>query len=564
MRQNPVIESLIQKKLVNLAIDQNTDTRAIDSQIEPGTYAIPVDVDSSQMEAVIESGEGRSFILFGPPGTGKSQTITNMIANALYHDRRVLFVAEKMAALEVVQRRLAKVGLDPFCLEMHSNKANKSHLLHQLQTALDITRIKTPEEYADESRRLFEQRNALNKQINLLHQPQLTGLSLYDYITRYLAINSSDSLEPTRQMTDGITQERITEYETLVLQLAPVLDLIGTPTTHPLFGLDVVDPSYQAQQQTAAMLQNASQLVPSAKSYIQALSDANGLSLPLSVKGLWLAERLTTALASVSYINGETLSIAQDPARLNPCRQIIATGKQRDAKAAQISAQYTPQILSLNVATLKDEWTKAIDKWFIPKYFAKRKVVKKMKAYRSDIKGGDMPGLITLLEEHQQLTAAVAAQQGNLTAVFGPLATAGAQQWDQMEHSLQQAPVIQAILNEAGTPTAYIPPLDSIASQRLNPVALKQLCALLNNATSYCAIDPRMSLDDVTTKIPIWLQNINTSRDWAQWCLRKRGTCHHLHRKWSRCHRSTRCDASRTLPSLIDVGDRWQPRPADV
>ena len=522
MRQNPVIESLIQKRLVNLGMEQATDTRAIDSQIEPGSYAIPVDVDSSQMEAVIESGEGRSFILFGPPGTGKSQTITNMIANALYHNRRVLFVAEKMAALEVVQKRLAKVGLDPFCLEMHSNKANKSHLLHQLQTALDITRIKTPEEYADESRRLFEQRNALNKQINLLHQPQPSGMSLYDYITRYLAINTADSLEPTQQMTNGISPERITEYETLVKQLAPVLDLIGTPPTHPLFGLEVVDPSYEAQQKTTAMLQNASQLVPSAKSYIQALSDANGLSLPLSVKGLWLTERLATALANVAYINGDTLSIAQDPARLTPCRQIIATGKQRDAKAAEISSQYTPQMLSMNVATLKEDWTKATNKWFIPRYFAKRKVVKKLKGFRSDIKSDDMPGLITLLEEHQQLAASVAAQQGNLTAVFGPLATPGAQQWDQMEYSLQQAPVIQAILSEAGTPTAYIPPLDSQASQRLNPVALKQLCSLLNSATSYCSIDPRMSLDDVSTKILTWIQQINMSRDWAQWCLRKR------------------------------------------
>ena len=521
MRQNPVIESLIQKRLVSL--DNNTtDTRAIDSQIAPSEYAIPVDVDSSQMEAVIESGEGRSFILFGPPGTGKSQTITNMIANALYHDRRVLFVAEKMAALEVVQRRLAKVGLGPFCLEMHSNKANKSHLLHQLQTALDITRLKNPEEYEEESRKLFEQRNALNKQINLLHQPQATGMSLYDYITRYLAINSADSLEPTRQMTEGITPERIAEYEALALQMAPVLDLIGTPTTHPLFGLEVVDPSYEAQQKTTAMLQNASQLVPSAKSYIQALSDANGLSLPLSVKGLWLAERLATALSSVSYINGDTLSIAQDPARLAPCRQIIATGKQRDAKAAEIASQYTPQMLTMDVGALKDDWTKATNKWFIPRFFAKRKVVKKVKGLYSGIKKKDMPGLIALLEEHQKLASAVAAQQGNLTAVFGPLANAGAQQWDKMEQSLQQAPVIQAILNEAGTPSAYTPPLDSLASQQLNPVALKQLCTLLNSATDFCAIDPRMSLDDVATKIPVWTQNINMSRDWAQWCLRKR------------------------------------------
>jgi len=524
MRKNPVIESLIQKRLVNMTggSDTSTDTRAIDSKIEPGHYAIPVDVDSSQLEAVIESGEGRSFILYGPPGTGKSQTITNMIANALYHNRRVLFVAEKMAALEVVQKRLAKIGLDPFCLEMHSNKANKSHLLHQLQTALDITRLKSSDEYAIESKRLFEQRHSLIHQINLLHKPQPSGMSLYDYITRYLAISSADSLTPTRQMTEGITGERITAFEQMVAQLAPVLDITGSPTTHPLFGLEISDPSYDAQQRTTATLQSASQLLPSAKSYVQALSDANGLSLPVSVQGLWLADRLGTALQNVSYINGETLSIAQDANRLNYCKNIIATGKQRDALAAQLSQQYTPQVLSLNAASLKASWTAATSKWFIPKFFAKRKVVKSLKGYRSDISAADVPVLISQAEEYQRLSSLIASEQGNLNTVFGPLATPGRQQWALMEQSLAQAPVIQSIIAEAGTPTAYIPPLDSQASQRLNPMALKQLCSLLSGASSYCAIDQRMSLDDVISRIPTWIQHIGKSRDWAQWCIRKR------------------------------------------
>ena len=182
MRRSPIIESLFQKHWVGEgdgqgsngpaarskvqegnaqdAVDES-DARYIDMNVEPNEFAIPVDVDSSQMEAVVESGEGRSFILYGPPGTGKSQTITNMIANALYHGRRVLFVAEKMAALEVVQKRLKKIGLDPFCLELHSNKVTKSHLLRQLPQTLDLTRIKDPEHYEQTSKELFEQRQQL-------------------------------------------------------------------------------------------------------------------------------------------------------------------------------------------------------------------------------------------------------------------------------------------------------------------------------------------------------------------------------------------------------------------
>ena len=74
-------------------------------------------------------------MLQGPPGTGKSQTITNLIAHAIAHGKRVLFVAEKAAALEVVQRRLAQVGLAPYVLELHSHKAGKQQVLDQLREA---------------------------------------------------------------------------------------------------------------------------------------------------------------------------------------------------------------------------------------------------------------------------------------------------------------------------------------------------------------------------------------------------------------------------------------------
>ena len=72
--------------------------------------------------------EGRNMVIQGPPGTGKSQTITNMIANAVGQGKKVLFVAEKMAALEVVKRRMDAINLGEACLELHSHKANKKEL----------------------------------------------------------------------------------------------------------------------------------------------------------------------------------------------------------------------------------------------------------------------------------------------------------------------------------------------------------------------------------------------------------------------------------------------------
>jgi hypothetical protein len=101
------------------------DTAPIDGIITPLALNHVVDADSSQAVAIAEAAGGRTLVVKGPPGTGKSQTITNIIAAAAAQGKKVLFVAEKMAALEVVHRRLKQVGLGPLTLELHSNKANK-------------------------------------------------------------------------------------------------------------------------------------------------------------------------------------------------------------------------------------------------------------------------------------------------------------------------------------------------------------------------------------------------------------------------------------------------------
>ena len=89
----------------------------------------PLPADSSQLAAVMAADEGHDFVLIGPPGTGKSQTITNLIAQCLSSGKSVLFVAEKTAALEVVYRRLKDRGMGDCCLELHSNKAERKTFL---------------------------------------------------------------------------------------------------------------------------------------------------------------------------------------------------------------------------------------------------------------------------------------------------------------------------------------------------------------------------------------------------------------------------------------------------
>lgn len=103
LTQNKVVSSLINGKIEWDVTAEEVDAAYMDRQLSPADIVLPIIADSSQLEAIYEAVHDKTFILHGPPGTGKSQTITNIIANALYKGKRVLFVAEKMAALSVVQ-----------------------------------------------------------------------------------------------------------------------------------------------------------------------------------------------------------------------------------------------------------------------------------------------------------------------------------------------------------------------------------------------------------------------------------------------------------------------------
>ncbi|NVM21222.1 MAG: DUF4011 domain-containing protein [Desulfobacterales bacterium] len=106
----------------------------------PGVERIPLILaaDGSQLSAIVDVVlNGKSLVIEGPPGTGKSQTISNLIAAALHEDKSILFVAEKKAALEVVRNRLDAHSLGDFCLELHSHKTQKGLLHADLAARLD-------------------------------------------------------------------------------------------------------------------------------------------------------------------------------------------------------------------------------------------------------------------------------------------------------------------------------------------------------------------------------------------------------------------------------------------
>lgn len=183
LKQNPVVKHLIDTPRETYPTKiEFVAPRSLDKSYAPEQIFCPLSADSSQLSAVIAAANGKDFILIGPPGTGKSQTIVNLIAHSLAENKTVLFVSEKIAALNVVYRRLCEVQLGDFCLEIHSNKARKLDVIQQLGSAWAAKGGIDGEEWKRKAQRLKLLRDQLNKFVTHLHCKRRNGLTVYDAI----------------------------------------------------------------------------------------------------------------------------------------------------------------------------------------------------------------------------------------------------------------------------------------------------------------------------------------------------------------------------------------------
>lgn len=227
LERNDIVRSLIKG-----AVDWDCK---IPDNVDTDEAYLPITVDASQLRAINMAANNVSFVLHGPPGTGKSQTITAMIANALTKGKTVLFVAEKMAALEVVQKRLEALGIGDFCLELHSNKATKKAVLDQLRKNLEIGVLGLRTEYDQKIDSIRQMKADLDAYVQKLHERRGFGKSvkelidLYEEIPDYsLEVRFSPDYVATLSQGDLDNQKRLLE------QLVATGNAIGHPNGHPL------------------------------------------------------------------------------------------------------------------------------------------------------------------------------------------------------------------------------------------------------------------------------------------------------------------------------------------
>lgn len=294
--------------------DKGFDERRIDEVLSARDLWHVMDADPSQIAVIEDVKAGRNLVVQGPPGTGKSQTITNLIAEALAAGKTVLFVSEKMAALDVVKSRLDAAGLGPFCLELHSRKANKKAVLVELQCSLGSKAAPSPGE------QLFDEHELLKRDLNRyafeLGTPigayGKTPYQLFGMRQAALAQLGENAVAPLIPDAASVAEADVLAGEKALRDLAYVMPLVHPAAAHPWRASRRSSMLPHEEEDVRAALKHAGDAVRSVADATSALAGCAGVREPRRLADLDSAIRAAELMASAVAPTESTLLLSAE------------------------------------------------------------------------------------------------------------------------------------------------------------------------------------------------------------------------------------------------------------
>lgn len=538
LRQNRVVRHLIDTPEQPFSQAEGVtfpDERELDRVYSPSDFVSLLPADSSQIAAILAASEGMDFVLVGPPGTGKSQTIANMIANCLAKGRTVLFVAEKTAALDVVYRRLREHGLGNLCIELHSNKADRKRFLAQLKAAWEHGSWIDDSEWVAVNERLKLHRDQLNAYVGALHKRYPNDWT--PYLAIGIALKGGDEFAPQlswpdRDAHDGASLRSLEE-------LARELGLIfGSVQRHP--ALDLVD----VQNWSSAWQESLTAASHSLLTATQQLQYE--VSNYLTVLGLHQREEASEQeLAALSNLasrlhdsRGRDITIAFDQ-DFDHLRGELADLKRsiegyREAERSTAASYPEGAVREIDIESLERHWREAEASLWPRSMLGKRRVRKALRSYAS--RGSADPARdLPALRRMRDCLARI-----DRTPLSGKrLPTNGlATDLTAVEEILDLASALRNALRLPGRSTdELLTMLRAIApSLRGNPEhevrlagdrLLKAIRSEDEARRTFCAIagkelQPSVGLRDIVERVTRLIESRNLLRDWAAWCSVRR------------------------------------------
>ncbi|MBB2147981.1 DUF3320 domain-containing protein [Pedobacter gandavensis] len=543
--RNKVVASLVSGKLEWQPEDNATLAEISDSLLHPAGVALPISTDSSQLQAIISSAQGKSFVLHGPPGTGKSQTITNIIANALYAGKKVLFVAAKKAALEVVEKRLESIGIGDFCLELHSNKSKKTAVLEQLKAATEIVRSNAPEHFSLEADRLFELRNEINVYVEALHRKYPFGFSLYELFSAYAQLEQQEQrVSFSHVEIEGVTPQRFSKWKDVLEEIQAAGNLIRHPKGHALELIDLMSYSpgfkLELKELLSKYLEELKLLL------IKKEESAQVLMLAGQVKTAAQEDAFADLLTILLDLPDFPASLLETDAFEQTLAQVVGIiehGVKRDFVSAELLRDFSRDVLTIPASKLLTDWNIADEKWFLPRWLAQRKMLKLLKGYSLSAKldKAEVPNLLIKVNEYQQEQGVIDSAV-YLEKLLGFLWLNGNPDWSALEvicKGLIQLNKLAAKLSGAAELKFWREQLANAFTEGSQlfftthkktfkdyVLQLRQVRITESSTQEKLGVNLLILKESVpvwnkyiSLKANSWLENIDDLKDWYNWCV---------------------------------------------
>ncbi len=510
----------------------------LDGKRPPEHDLAVVEADSSQLVAVQGAVDGNTFVLEGPPGTGKSQTITNLVAELLGRSQSVLFVAEKRAAVEVVKDRLDKVGLGSFCLDLHAHDATKLEVIQQIAAPLDLAKSPPSNELAKKGADLRKLRDELAIVWTSLHAPGPAGVSAWQAMSRLDDLATAAKVSFDFDHEGPLDDARWDAMKVAARELQWAATTVPRPTTHPFVGSRLVDWDARRQGQIERSLQAVS---AAQRAMLEAVGEVErrfGYDLKSAERDALAAlARLLDILVSAPRTSPELVIAADDPVCRQRLSEVASAGVARAEAWTQLAPRWQESLLTTDTTTLEAKFTKWQGAFFLLAFFAlffsRKSLAKHGRAPlgRNDAIARDLAHAnavrrhtTTLAERRPE--AALAGFDDRLDADYTGLPPVLA--WCDSYNDVRRrnASMLRAMKAAEGVRFGLD---DAEASAARTFIAAQAtLEAALGKLQVDLALDPqlieRATLATLTTQTERFVSNMRELRDWAQW-VRARNGC---------------------------------------
>lgn len=374
----------------------------ISCELEDEGIYVPVAADASQLHAINMAAHDISFVLHGPPGTGKSQTITAMIANALAKRKTVLFVAEKLVALQVVEKRLNALGIGNFCLELHSNKTNKKDVLKQLKKVLEMKDINHLADFENKIDEIQSIKKQLDGYVKELHCKRKCDYSLKELIDFYEELPEIETIRFDRHTAMNLTKTDLENQQHLLERLVSAGKAIHHPHNHPLTKVKQTQYSMSLKLDLADVIESYRESIIDLRNSITEYAKLMKVDFPVSKKQIDQVLNETMDLMELSVVPDFLLSEASMEEEFKVLLDYLNKRDNFEKHKNEVLSLWDENFLYLSMEDMEQEFTNASKKLF-GKNRALNTLLLKLQSYaKFEIKLESIPVLLTKIKLFQK------------------------------------------------------------------------------------------------------------------------------------------------------------------